>query len=262
MRWEFEHPDGRTRLAVRAVDTATHPDFQRRGIFRNLTTTALDELAASGVDFIFNTPNDKSRPGYLQLGWEDVGRLATTVRPTGIGSAIRIARARVPADRWSLPTDAGIPAPVVLEDPRVERLVTARTAPRGLRTRRSVEFLRWRYGFAELAYRAVVLDDDPARGLAIFRLRRRGSAVEAALCDLLVPSGPDAPDAARALERAVVHGSGADYVIRLDRHAVARTGFVRLPGQGPMLVWRGLAPTETKPALDAWELDLGDIELF
>src|SRR4026209_636693 len=31
MRWEFEH-EGRPRRAIRAVDTATHPDYQGRGI--------------------------------------------------------------------------------------------------------------------------------------------------------------------------------------------------------------------------------------
>ena len=254
------------RRAVRAVDTATHPDFQRRGIFRNLTTTALDELAASGVDFIFNTPNDKSRPGLpaARLG----GRRAAGHDSATDGA--RRARSASPApgfrpDRWSLPTDAGIArARRPRRTRRVEQPRGRRHAPRpGCARGAAVEFLRWRYGFAELAYRAVPLDDDPARGLAIFRLRRRGSAVEAALCDLLVPAGAGCRRMPRTRsKRAVVHGSGADYVIRLDRRALSRTGFVRLPGQGPMLVWRGLAPTETKPALDAWELDLGDIELF
>ena len=56
--------------AVRAVDTATHPDFQGRGIFSRLTLGALDELRDEGVDFVFNTPNDQSRPGYLKMGWQ------------------------------------------------------------------------------------------------------------------------------------------------------------------------------------------------
>ena len=30
LRWEFEHPDGRLRHAVRAVDTATSPEYQGR----------------------------------------------------------------------------------------------------------------------------------------------------------------------------------------------------------------------------------------
>ena len=82
MRWEFvEH--GRVVHAVRAVDTATHPDYQGRGIFTRLTLHALDELRHE-IDFVFNTPNDQSRPGYLKMGWQVVGRLPTAVRPTGL----------------------------------------------------------------------------------------------------------------------------------------------------------------------------------
>ena len=68
LRWQFEHPDGRTRRAVRAVDAATSPAHRRQGIFRRLTLTAVDELIAEGVDFVFNTPNANSRPGYLRMG--------------------------------------------------------------------------------------------------------------------------------------------------------------------------------------------------
>src|SRR6185503_17396733 len=67
LRWQFEHPDGRIRHAVRAVDTATSPAHQGRGIFRQLTITAIEELTTEGVDFVFNTPNDNSRPGYLRM---------------------------------------------------------------------------------------------------------------------------------------------------------------------------------------------------
>ena len=59
LRWQFEHPDGRIRRAVRAVDTAPRPAFQGKGIFRRLTMTAVDELTADGVDFVFNTPNGR-----------------------------------------------------------------------------------------------------------------------------------------------------------------------------------------------------------
>src|SRR5690606_25693858 len=73
MRWEFDTPEGPVR-AVRAVDTATHPDHQGRGIFSALTRRAVEELQNDGVGFVFNTPNDKSRPGYLKMGWREVGR--------------------------------------------------------------------------------------------------------------------------------------------------------------------------------------------
>src|SRR4029079_3500391 len=73
MRWEFEGA-GEVKRAVRTVDTATHPDYQGQGIFTKLTLAGLEELAAEGVDFVFNTPNDKSRPGYLKMGWHVLGR--------------------------------------------------------------------------------------------------------------------------------------------------------------------------------------------
>jgi len=51
MRWEFQRGDQVFRC-VRAVDTATHPDYQGRGLFSQLTRSALPELAADGVEGI------------------------------------------------------------------------------------------------------------------------------------------------------------------------------------------------------------------
>ena len=38
-------------------------------------------------------------------------------------------------------------------------------------------------------------------------------------------------------------------------------GFVRLPGQGPILTWRGVCDAHM-PALADWDLTMGDVELF
>ena len=108
MRWEFLDGE-RVVRAVRAVDTATHPDYQGRSIFTRLTLHALDELVAEGVEFVFNTPNEQSRPGYLKMGWQVVGQLPTAVafhrwkRPTPM----------LPATRSRLMLQPGIPANVV-----------------------------------------------------------------------------------------------------------------------------------------------------
>src|SRR5690606_32239213 len=79
MRWELAGPDGRVLRAVRAVDTATHADHRGRGLFRRLTLGAVESLTAEGVDLVFNTPNDQSRPGYLTMGWEVLGRVPLAV---------------------------------------------------------------------------------------------------------------------------------------------------------------------------------------
>jgi len=246
--------------AVRAVDTATLPSHQGRGIFRRLTLQALVELEADGVDLVFNTPNDQSRPGYLKMGWTQVGRLPAAVRLTSPASPIRMAGARVPAERWSTPTSAGDPAVEVLASEGVVGLLWSLAADGRLHTRRTPEYLRWRYGFGPLAYRVVTVSSDIAEGLAVFRLRRRGSALECAVCEALVPGGD--PSTLRSLLRAVVRSSGADYVIRLGGPSMSRLGFVRLPRQGPVLTWRPLREGVPGGSLDQWNLTLGDVELF
>jgi GNAT superfamily N-acetyltransferase len=260
LRWEHQAPGGEVLSAVRAVDTATHPSHQGRGIFRRLTLQALDDMRAQGVAFVFNTPNDQSRPGYLKMGWTPVGRLAATVRATSPTSLARMVRARVPADQWSAPATCGRPAAEVLADPRLRDLLSSLAGRPGLSTHRTPAYLQWRYGFAPLAYRAITLGDDMCAGTAVFRLRRRGPALECALCEVLVPAGD--PAAGQALVRSVARQCDADYVIRLGGPTVDRSGFVRIPGQGPLLTWYPLAAAVPGGDLDDWALTLGDVELF
>jgi GNAT superfamily N-acetyltransferase len=258
LRWEFEI-DGRLLRAVRAVDTATDPEYQGRGIFTRLTLHAVEEVRTEGVAFVFNTPNDQSRPGYLKMGWQVVGRLAARMRPTSIAAAARMLRARVPAERWSEESSIGVPAADVLDDRGVAQLCAARAARTGLRTHLDARVLRWRFGWPELRYRAVLAGRDPAEGLAILRVRRRGSAREAALAALLVP-GCD-PALRRALVRRVTRGVDADYLIGIGDE-LRGTGLFAVPGQGPALTWRAVAPDAAPIALDRWHLTLGDVELF
>jgi GNAT superfamily N-acetyltransferase len=259
LRWEFEHPDGRLRRAVRAVDTATAPDQQGRGIFRRLTLAAIDDLRREGVDFVFNTPNTKSRPGYLKMGWAQVGRLPAAARVMGPGGARRMLASRVPAERWSLPVAAGVPATELFADARVETLLGRLPRARGLRTARTTAYLRWRYGHPPLGYRAIVADGDPASGLVVFRVRRRGKATEAAVSDVLVPEG--AASTKVELLREVARSTAADYAIIVGTSSL-RARYVPIPRQGPILTWRQLADPSSPPQLRDLDLSLGDVELF
>lgn len=259
MRWEFEH-DGRLRRAVRAVDTATHPDYQGRGIFSTLTRAGLDAMRDDGVDYVFNTPNDNSRPGYLKMGWQVVGRLPVSVRMRSPASALRVLRARAPADKWSTACNAGVPALDVLRDEAgVAALLSARLADAGLRTRRTPAFLTWRYGFEPLRYRVILADQRIEDGFVIFRVRQRGQATEVVLCDVLVPAGHKR--AATHLAQAALSTTGADYALRIGGPPFDSGLFIRLPRQGPILTWRDVCETQ-HPGLDDWSLTMGDIELF
>lgn len=255
LRWLLEDDEGIV-CAVRAVDTATHPAHQGQGIFRRLTMTAVRELTDEGVQLVFNTPNEQSRPGYLRMGWLEVGRVRIAVRPRGVGALARMAQARTPADKWSQPLHAG---ERVLDVPAstLRGLLLRSGPPRAgtIRTHRSVEHLRWRYGFDPLHYRAVLLTSDPEDGLAIVRVRKRGGAREAAVCELFAVEHA----ARRSLLRAVMAATRADYLVA-SRGTVA-DGLVPLVGQGPVLTWRALQ-RQSIPALHGWDLQLGDVELL
>jgi len=259
MRWQFRRGD-EVLHAVRAVDTATHPDYQGRGIFTLLTMHALRCFDSAGVDFVFNTPNSKSRPGYLKMGWVPVGTIPVRMRPAlSARSVARMVTSRTPAERWSLPTSAGVDARAVLADgAAVEELLSHRSvAPDDLSTDRSIDFLRWRYcGFEPLAYRCLLAGRDVRDGFVVFRLRQRGKSVEAVVNDVLLPGGDRD---LRRLLRELLRVSRADYVLRIG--GTARDGLVRLPGQGPTLTFRGVRRVDAPP-LEHWKLGMGDIELF
>jgi hypothetical protein len=247
--------------AARAVDTATDPAFQGRGIFTRLTLDALASLPDEGVQLIFNTPNGKSLPGYLKMGWHEVGRLALAVMPTSGRFPVVVATARQAAGRWPLATDRGESPLEVFAHDDLDVLLAAQPAVAALRTRRTRRFLSWRYGNEALGYRVALLEEgELAAGFAVFRRRRRGRAVEAVLCDVLAPHGHD--PTLRRLVRQVAGLADADYLIRLDRRAVTRDPFLRLPGAGPVLACRPLDETAAPTDRRAWALTMGDVELF
>lgn len=258
LRWEFEDPAGGVAHAVRAVDTAVHPHHQGHGLFTRLTQQGVGELADS-VDFVFNTPNSSSRPGYLKMGWVDVGRVPVVVRPRSLASMGRFVGAKVPATKWSIDTSVGIDAGDALADEDAfASLLASQPASRGLRTRRSVRFLRWRYAAGPIRYRALLRSSDVTDGVALIRLRTRGSAIEATIADVIVPG--DDQRLRGAMVSQVLAAGRPDYAISVGRAAVSRAG-LRVPTLGPRLTWRALRRRDQPPAR-GWDLRLGDIELF
>lgn len=265
LRWEFDHPDGRIRRAARAVDTATHPDAQGRGVFRALTLHALDAIAAEGVDFVFNTPNDQSRPGYLSMGWTAVGRVPIGFRIIRPSALVRIARSRVAAARFApdTPGSGGVTVRDIVADAGLATLLAQQQSPTGLRTRRSAEYLAWRYGHDRLGYQVSVAPRGVRDGIAVYRVRARGAAREVVLCEVLTRPGDRS--IAKTLVRAAQRAGAGDYLLGAGR---SLPGFLPLPRRGPILTHRGLQPEPAAvahtaaPPLDQWDLTLGDIELF
>jgi GNAT superfamily N-acetyltransferase len=270
MRWRFR-ADDRVVEAVRAVDTATHPEYQGLGVFRRLTEEALGVLERE-VDLIFNTPNEKSLPGYLKMGWETVGRIPVHVRVRRPVRFVRRVRSLGDADASGdpLPVDAPTAADVLGARREVEELL-AGSSPIGdrLTTPLTHAFLWWRYGSApELDYRIVSEErGSELAGFAVFRVRPRGSLRETTIADVVVRSG-DKATATRLLRRAIraapvdhvtchfARGSEADAVAR-------RCGFVPVPAGVTFVVNPLRSAMRPDPRqLRSWRLSLGDVEVF
>jgi GNAT superfamily N-acetyltransferase len=261
LRWEFVDEYCVAHRAVRAVDTATDPDYQGRGIFTRLTLAALDELHDEGIEFVFNTPNQRSLPGYLKMGWRVVGRLPASVRPTSAASLVTLLRARAPASRNSVIVRVGnAPSEAFADVNALGVLLASRPRRPGLGTTGSPEYLRWRYGLDSLHYRVLLAGDSVADGFIVFRLRRRGPAIEAVICDLFTPGGR--ADVAESLTRRLAANPSADYLLALDHRWVAPGRFVRLPRTGPILAARPVAAAAAPLPLRRWHVTMGDIEMF
>ncbi|GGO96202.1 GNAT family N-acetyltransferase [Wenjunlia tyrosinilytica] len=285
LRWEFTL-SGRTVRAVRPVDTATHPDFRGRGIFRALTLDLLEQVA-SGTDVVFNTPNANSLPGYLRMGWRRAGTVPIAVRPVrpgafaaGLGGQLSrlrggpprpgaaSARATAPGARCALPGAAEVVAAASgLKELLRERAEgDERARPARLGTERTPDFLRWRYAEAPgLDYRAVTVERaGELAGIAFCRPRARGGLTELTLSDVVVRPG-DREAAARLLA-SVARGGGCDHVAtHLAEGGEAasvglRHGYLPVPRAGMVLAVRPAG--QEPPRVHGWRFTLGDLEVF
>ncbi|MCX2739956.1 GNAT family N-acetyltransferase [Pontibacter anaerobius] len=79
LRWQWVYK-GQVLQAIRAVDTATHPDYQGKGIFKKLTLQGLADAKEDGIHLVYNTPNESSKPGYLKMGWFEMNRMALKLK--------------------------------------------------------------------------------------------------------------------------------------------------------------------------------------
>jgi GNAT superfamily N-acetyltransferase len=271
MRWRFE-VGGRRLSAVRAVDTATHPDYQGRGIFSRLTMEALDALRDE-VDLVFNTPNEKSLPGYLKMGWRSVGKVPVSVRVLRPVRVLRRLRRLDGAERPDTVAPEGravaVPDALADEDGLTQLLTAAQSPSSGLRTPRTFEYLQWRYGDGSgLGYSAVQLHDrGRLRGLAIFRVRPRGRLWESTVSEVITRPGDK--DAARRLLRGVGRSTPVDHVACHVPLGSTVAGAARLAGFVPVPTGITLVVNVLRERLDidpfdlrSWNLSLGDLEVF
>ncbi len=243
MRWELLDPSGATIRCVRAVDTATHPEHHRQGIFRTLTMSAVEEARAEGIHLIFNTPNRRSGAGYLKMGWSEVGGIPVMISPK-----MRLLR---PGRASAGPlVDAPLGSP---------RETPTDRDPIGLRTPRTGEYLEWRFGSHPSATYRSVQDGD---GWVIVRENTRSGRAELVVSEMLGPNPGPALRRARA-------GTSADYLVGTflagspERRTALLSGMIPIPRKRALTLFaRPLVDLGPISRLSAWDLTIGDLELL
>lgn len=261
MRWTWWSGE-REVPAVRAVDTVTHPDWRGRGVFTRLTLEMIERVRSEGVAFVFNTPNDRSRPGYLKMGWVRVGRITPWVRPRRL-----LRRSRRPQEASTPPSVSDL-----LSAPGIDRLLSATPDDGRLTTRPDRAYLRWRYAdIPGIRYHAAwSLELGRSAALVYRSLDRRGRR-ELRLCEILVAPSRSAERAAQRLVQQAARFVAADHVVALatrttpERRIVRRAGFLPAPRLGPILTVRPLNPASAPVdprRRSSWRTNLGAVELF
>lgn len=263
--WSSEEPIP----AVRAVDTVTHPDWRGRGLFQRLTLEMVEQLQSERIAFVFNTPNPKSMPGYLKMGWVKVGRLTPWLLPR---RPRRFLRSRpetaVDGPEGGFPTVHDLVGVQELD----ALLLATRGDDRRLATRPDRPYLLWRYARAPgLRYHAAWHPDGDQGAAIVFRLAARKRGVELRLCEVLVGPHRRAIHHARRLIDTTARRASADFVTALaapatpERRVVLGRGFLPLPHGGPVLTVRPLDPDATPldpRSLPNWRPVIGALELF
>lgn len=263
MQWDWQWGDKKYK-GIRAVDTATHPAHQGKGIFRKLTMKQLELCKEQGIDFVFNTPNEQSRPGYLKMGWQAQGRMPLKLQPMRpVSTAINIllkksknAPVLATAD-WNkaLSTFAG-KQPV---------------SPSGIHTPYSTAYLSWRYATNPLFPYYFLTDYQ--NYLLVYRPKEHSKYLELRVTDFFL-FGKSADsirgDVKKKLKQAAKDMKADFIAISGNVHTEYRQylggmGPIPVRQSGPIVTLRDLNVTDIfSKMMDAgnWSYSLGDMELF
>lgn len=263
MPWRFASQNGDITVA-RAVDTATHPKHQGKGIFRALTMAAVDEAQQRGWHLVMNTPNGNSLPGYLKMGWQQGEPLKLYLSPV---RPIRMLR-RFLGGKQAARLPANLPGQSAVEWLSSQRFLPPADKP-ALRPQTviSKQYFQWRYcDCPHHFYRVIESTNAGKKMVAVYRCNTRRGAVEAIICELI---GVQTSDDLRRLLKPLRQHGGVDFLLAHfgpGRAFASRSMLAGFITGGPLTMnftTRALVGDNADFVSPInWRLSLGDIELF
>lgn len=250
MRWKWQSGN-ESFSAFRAVDTATHPEHRGKGVFKKLTLKALEIGEANEEHFVFNTPNKMSKPGYLKMGWEEVDKLRTTVRPINPIFWKSSKRERFYPKTWN------DNKPFHFLESHNEKLVFQNK----LFTPKDTNFLKWRYLNNPLQdYRVLAT---PNLFLAGY-VKDRSGFKELRMSEV-IRSPKISEDVVKKEIRSWARSYGVHFLSYSPGSELRF--FTGITGKfGPVLTFRNMNVPKNREAwflkIKSWNYSLGDLELF
>ena len=266
MRWEWNR-QGQVYNAVRAVDTATHPGFQGKGIFKKLTLALVDYCKQQGIHFVFNTPNQQSKPGYIKMGWEEAGKLPVKI---GIQRPFSMLKNFI-ANAGTLITEGGNSMmKYYLDHPKLNALLMRHDGHMNdIKTKLSVPYLTWRYLDVPVAQYVAVGEEsgNELTNLVIGRIKQTRFGRELRITDCISNGKGNDQQWLKKLT-AQKKEWGIDYTTISGTHSGCSkkiVGDVNFElSIGPMVIVRSLAMGDLNMLknFNRWTPALGDLELF
>jgi len=247
LRWEFIQ-SGKSYRACRAVDTATHPDYQGKGIFKTLTTQLITEIREQGIDFIYNTPNKQSTPGYLKMGWEKWGQL-----PLKLHFHLNSGKNTHPLD----------PLPWKDIEDLVSQIEDRDEDKDGTALKK--EYLKWRYLDCPL-FPYYYLSDFESY-LLFYRIKEGKLGREIRICDFFKTRDlkPKEIESLKTQLSNAQNLSGARFTsfsgLSFAKQKEINLGPIPILKAGPLVTLRQVNP-DLNPFEISWNWSLGDLEVF
>ncbi|MEO5967788.1 MAG: GNAT family N-acetyltransferase [Ferruginibacter sp.] len=251
MKWKWK--DGNeTITAVRAVDTATDPAFQGKGIFKKLTLQAVEECKAEGCGLVFNSPNENSRPGYLKMGWEDEGRMPLLIK---VGSLIPSFYSEEKAEEIYFQFS------VKREFEKLNDNYIFPESNKQIYTPLSTDYLKWRFEDCPIVNYGAIIENDFG---IVFRLKRINKFVELRICEIWEKDSGANKKLKKALRKIIGAANPIMVSCAPSPLITGKIGFFGPFLKGPITTTRPLAITslEKFKNFKSWQPSIGSMELF
>jgi N-acetylglutamate synthase-like GNAT family acetyltransferase len=251
MNWEWRNQN-QIYKAVRAVDTATHPDYQGKGIFKNLTLKGLDELKET-KDFVFNTPNQKSKPGYLKMGWEEQGKMPIKLKINPF------------AFKGNIPLESSSWSDLKLSEKLFE------SQQLGMQTNYTKAYFEWRYSINPIFNYHFLTDNSSY--LLVYHYKQHRFGAELRIVDFFINKEIYNAETRKQLSQELKLKCKTVFLITVSANHYKNMksqypflGLMPIFEVGPMITLRniGFSSPQFEELLnaDSWAYSLGDLELF